>query len=60
MRRRFLLNRRSGILHRLPSTEECNCDAIPRPQRRYFARARDAAGTYLRLCQHCTFRSRRT
>jgi len=53
VKRRFVLNRRSKILHRLPSREQCNVDAVPRPQRRYFGNIKAAADLYDHLCWHC-------
>jgi hypothetical protein len=52
---RYVLNRRSLILHRLPTRERCNVDAVPRSQRRYFASTKAAAkaDAYLTLCLHC-------
>jgi hypothetical protein len=53
MKRRYLLNRTSGTLHKLPASESCNTDQVE--SRLYFADRVDAA-THLRfrrLCARC-------
>jgi hypothetical protein len=52
---RYVLNRRSLVLHRLPTQEQCNVDSVPRSRRRYFASTKAAAraDAYLSLCLHC-------
>jgi hypothetical protein len=51
----FVLNVRSGVLHKIPSFESCNVDAIPE---RYRQRETDvtqlrARAEYRRPCKRC-------
>lgn len=59
LKTKYVLNRRSKILHRLPSQEFCNADQIPRP----FKKSVTPNGTTWQrwelkilkatLCRHC-------
>jgi len=54
MKRRYALNRRSGVLHNYPTLEDCNWDAVPKQYRKYFARRGDIqADAYDHFCFHC-------
>lgn len=59
---KFILNRRSGVLHHFPANEACNIDAIPRRGRLYFDLGRSIQRGYgkaklspffKRLCRRC-------
>ena len=47
---RFVKNLRSGIIHKLPTVEQCNVDQVPKKYRHY---SRDFSGPMAGLCGHC-------
>jgi hypothetical protein len=53
--RRFLISRRSGVLHLGRPNEACNSDQIARKDRLYFASEREATRSehYTRRCWRC-------
>jgi hypothetical protein len=53
MKRRYLLNRDSGTLHKIPASEADNTDAVV--HRSYFPDQWDAEGhrRFRRLCKRC-------
>jgi hypothetical protein len=54
MKRRYALNRRSGVLHNFPTLEGCNWDQVPQKQRKYYARRGEIEpDDYDHFCLNC-------
>lgn len=54
----YILNKRSGVLHRLPASESCNTDQIYKGKMFALHRSEEpvaylASGTIFRRCKRC-------
>ena len=49
----YVLNKRSGVMHRLPTQERCNLDQVLRKFRSYFFSEASRGFAYRTLCWFC-------
>jgi hypothetical protein len=53
MKRRYLLNRDSGTLHKVPASESCNEDQVRRRSYFHFDDLAQSHPRFRRLCTRC-------
>lgn len=51
--RRYVMNTRTGVLHKVPPRADCHLERVPKKQREYFSSLLAGTVTCERKCWHC-------